>query len=103
MELIEAKEKLELSLKKIKEEYKNAKEPNEELKNKFVSAFNENEESKKKLDFILVKINKYLNQKCEFSLIWLRLTTEIVQDIWNKLDSWWKIEQNIIPRFFILC
>ena len=53
-------------MEKIKEEYKNAKEANEELKNEFVSAFNKNEESKKKLNFILVKITKYLNQKCEF-------------------------------------
>ena len=55
MELIESKEKLQLSFEKIKEEYKNAKEANEELKNEFVLTFNENEESKKKLKLLLVK------------------------------------------------
>ena len=57
MELKKDKENLQLSLEKYIKEHKNTKEANEELKIDIVSAFNENEESKKNLKQLLVKNN----------------------------------------------
>ena len=57
MKLKKDKENLQLSLEKYIKEHKNTKEANEELKIDIVSAFNENEESKKNLKQLLVKNN----------------------------------------------